>query len=603
VAKTLGQYLLDDAIPHGYRPTDVYSKKELFKNMTRLAKDDPTKYATTITEVKRLGDAFATSMGISVGLDDIEPDYAARDAITQPALAKIKKAKTKLERQTIISNTQDKLLEHALKHQGTMGDMARSGARGSSLQLMRTLAAPAASNDEHDDLQGWLTTHSYAEGLKPSEWWANNIEARMAAVKSRSEVTEPGDLSKILINNTGDQIISSSDCGTHNGLIFDTTSRDIIDRFTARAEHGLGRNTLVTPRIAGTLQKQKITKLMVRSPMTCEAQRGVCQHCAGLNTVGSLNKIGENLGIRASQSLGEPLTQLALNARHGVRLSGSDPLGASGLEGFRMLLESPASFKNKATLAPETGTVTAISKAPQGGHYVTVNANKAYIMQGLKPVVQLNSKVHAGDILSQGTPRPDEVVQHKGLGAGRNYLVAKLAGIYKDSDINVDRRHFEVLAKSALNHVRIEDVNDEDSAEHGLVRGDIIDYNRFRNIAGEKTVHTNLDSSEGKYLGEGATHHLVGTRITQPMITELKDAGFTKVRTASQAPTVSAVVSPATRNPLLNPDWLVRLGHRYLKQSLLEGAQKGQTSNIHGSSPVPGLVFSSEFGEGENGDY
>ena len=603
MAKTLGQYLLDEAVPAGYRPTDVYSKKELFKNMTRLAKDDPARYATTITAVKKLGDEFATSMGISVGLDDIEPDYHARDAITHPALAQVKKAKTKLERQTIISNTQDKLLTHALNHPGTMGDMARSGARGSSLQLMRTVAAPAASNDEHDELQGWLTTHSYAEGLKPSEWWANNIEARMAAVKSRSEVTEPGDLSKILINNTGDQVISGVDCGTHNGLVFDTTSRDVVDRFTARAEHGLNRNTLVTPRVVATLQKQKVAKLMVRSPMTCEAQHGVCQHCAGLNTTGTLNKVGENLGIRASQSLGEPLTQLALNARHGVRLSGSDPLGASGLEGFRMLLESPASFKNKATLAPETGAVTAISKAPQGGYYVTVNANKSYVMQGLKPVVQLHDKVHAGDALSQGTPRPDEVVQHKGLGAGRDYLVNRLALIYKDSNINVDRRHFEVLAKSALNHVRIEDVNDDDSAEHGLVRGDIVDYNRFRNIAGDKTVHTALNAAEGKYLGEGAMHHLVGTQITQPMITELKGAGFTKVRTASQAPTVSAVVSPATRNPLLNPDWLVRMGHRYLKQSLLEGAQKGQTSHIHGASPVPGLVFSSEFGEGENGDY
>lgn len=603
MSKTLGQYLLDGAIPVGYRPKDVYSKSDLRSNMLRLAKDDPARYTKTITEVKRLGDEFATNLGISVGLDDIEPLYKTRDAITKPALARVKKAKTKTERQDIISETQDKLLEYAMKHPGTMGEMARSGARGSSLQLMRAVGAPAASSDEKDDLQGWLTTHSYAEGLRPSEWWANNREARMAAVKTQNEVMEPGDLSKILINNTSDQIVTISDCGTKNGLLIALTDSHILDRFTARTEHGLPRNTLMTPRVVSTLQQQKVERMLMRSPMTCEAQHGICQHCAGLSTLGVINKIGVNLGIRASQSLGEPLTQLALNAKHGVRLSGANPLETTGLEGFRKLLESPASFKNKATLAPEDGVVTAISKAPQGGYYVTVNESKTYVSQGLKPTVSIGTTVHAGDVLSEGTPRPDEVVHYKGLGAGRAYLVNKLSGIYKDSKINVDRRHFEVLAKSALNHVRIEEVDDDDSAAHGLVRGDVIDYNRFRNIVGDKTQHTDTDKAEGKYLGEGVLHHLAGTQLTQPMLAEIKDAGFHRVRTSSQAPTVSAVISPATRNPLLNPDWLVRMGHRYLKQSLLEGAQKGQTSNIHGTSPVPGLVFSGEFGEGENGQY
>lgn len=603
MAKTLGQYLLDEAIPSAYRPKDVYTKKELQRNMVRLAKADPAQYAKTITAVKKLGDDFATMMGISVGLDDIQPIYKTRNAITHPALSAIKKAKTKEDRQKIIFATQEKLIDYAINHPGTMGDMARSGARGNSLQLMRAVGAPAASSDEHDNLQGWLTTRSYAEGLRPSEWWANNREARMAAVKSQLEVTEPGDLSKILINNTSDQVVTINDCGTKNGLIFSIGDSHLLDRYTARATDGVPRNTLITPRVVGTLQKQKVTQLMVRSPMTCEALHGVCQKCMGLNTTGSLNKIGENMGIRASQSLGEPLTQLALNAKHGVRVSGANPLEVSGLEGFRMLLESPASFKNKATLAPETGKVTSIQKAPQGGFYITVNAVKAYVMQGLNPTVKVGDSVHAGDVISEGTPKPDEVVQYKGLGAGREYLVSKLGNIYKDSGINVDRRHFEVLAKSTLNHVRIEDVDDDDSAEHGLVRGDIIDYNRFRNIASDKTTHTDIDQAAGKHLGEGALHHLVGTQITQPMISELKAAGFNKIRTAIKAPVVSPVLSPATRNPLLNPDWLVRLGHRYLKQSLLEGAQKGQTSNIHGTSPVPGLVFSAQFGEGDDGKY
>lgn len=601
--KTLGHYLLDGAIPSEYRPKGIYTKKDLFQNMLRLAKDNPAQYVHTITHVKKLGDDFSTSLGISVGLDDIAPLYKERNAITHPALERIKASKTDAHKREIIRETQDKLLEYAMNHPGTMGEMARSGSRGSPLQLMRAVGAPAASSDEHDDVQPWLTTRSYSEGLRPSEWWANNKEARMAAAKGTIEVSEPGDLSKILVNNTSNQVVTTVDCGTKNGLRMAVANPAILDRFLATAIGAFPRNTMIAPRVVSLLQKAKIDYIIVRSPMTCEANHGVCQKCMGLNTSGSVNPIGENVGIRASQALGEPLTQLALNAKHGVRMSGSNPLDIGGLEGFRMIIESPASFKNKATLAPVTGTVKEIIAAPQGGYFVTVNTDRVYVMSGLKPVVHVGDKVHAGDVLSEGVPRPGEVVEYKGLGAGRNYIVNKLGDIYKGSGVHVDRRHFEVLAKSTLNHVRIEEVDDDDSAEHGLVRGDIIEYNKLRNIAGNKAVHTPLESAEGKYLAEGALHHLVGTRISQPMIDELKEAGYSKVQTGVKAPLVSPVLQPATRNPLLNPDWLVRLGHRYLKQSILDAAQKGQTADIHSLSPVPGIVFSAEFGEGQDGHY
>lgn len=603
MTKTLGHYLLDSEVPAAYRPAGTYHVRDLKAQMTRLAKEDPKKYVQVITNVKKLGDEFATSIGISVGLDDVAPLYAERNAIVKPALTKMKNAKSDLEKQQIVADTQTKLLEYAYKHPGTMGEMTRSGARGSKLQLMRAVGAPAASSDEHDNIQPWLTTRSYSEGLRPSEWWANNKEARMAAAKGTVEVSEPGDLSKILVNNTSDQIISKVDCGTHNGLRMSTAAPNVLDRYLAQPIGGFIRNTLINPRVVSQLTSKHLDHIIVRSPMTCEASHGVCQKCMGLNTSGVDNPIGENVGVRAAHALSEPLTQLALNAKHGVRLSGTNPLDVSGLAGFRMIIESPASFKNKASLAPEDGTVQHITPAPQGGFYVDVNKTRVYVPAGLKVLVKKGQRVHAGDVLSEGVPRPNDVVAYKGLGAGRNYIVNKLNDIYADSGVTLDRRHLEVLAKSTLNHVRVEHVDDDESAEHGIVRGDIVEYNRLRNIAAQGAKHTPLDKAEGMYLGEGALHHLAGTRITQPIIHELRDAGYTQVRTAIKAPIVSPVLQPATRNPLLNPDWLVRLGHRYLKQSITDAAQKGQTADIHSTSPVPGMIFSSEFGEGLDGRY
>jgi DNA-directed RNA polymerase subunit beta' len=571
--------------------------------MIRLAKDDPERYVKTITEVKRLGDDFATTEGISVGLDDIAPLYTQRNAIVTPALAAVKRAKTRKQRVAIISDAQDKLINYAKKHPGTMGEMARSGARGSALQLMRAVGAPAAASDEKDEIQPWLTVHSYAEGLRPSELWATGREARMAAVKSNIEVTEPGDLSKILVNNTSHQVVTITDCNTTNGLSFDAKDPQILDRYLAKGTGTLKANTLITPRVQSLLKTQRIKKVITRSPMTCEATDGICQKCLGLNPTGKLNPLGDNVGVRASQALGEPLTQFALNAKHGVRISGADPTEIGGLTGFRAILESPTSFKNKAALAPTSGTIDAVTTAPQGGHFITLAGDKMHVAQGLDPLVKRGDKVQAGDVLSKGVPRPDEVVKLKGLGAGREYVVSQLGRIYADNGINVDRRHFEILAKSTLNHLKIEDIDDKDSAEHGLVRGDIIDYNKFKNIIANSVEELPITKAEGRHLGEGVLHHLAGTKITDPLVSELRRAGVKKVKVTMRAPVVSPVMAPATRNPLLNPDWMVRLGHRYLKQSILEGAHKGQTTDIHGTHPVPGVVFSSEFGEGTQGRY
>jgi DNA-directed RNA polymerase subunit beta' len=603
MSQTLGQFLLNEVIPSNYRPEGAFTKKKLQTAMTRLAKDDPHQYVKTITDVKRLGDEFATREGISVGLDDVAPLYKERNAIVKPALEAVKNAKSRDDRIKIISQTQDKLLQYAMTHPGTMGDMARAGARGNALQLMRAVGAPAAASDEKDNIQPWLTVRSYSEGLRPSEWWAANREARMAAVKSNIEVQDPGELSKILINNTSDQVITTSDCGTHNGLKFSVDNSAILDRYLAKPAGTLGYNTLITPRVISVLKKANIHDIVVRSPMTCEADAGICQHCMGLNTVGKLNRIGENVGVRASQSLGEPLTQMALNAKHGVRLSGQNPMDIGGLEGFRAIIESPASFKNKATLSPIDGIVESVTKAPQGGYYVKVGAEKVYITQGLEPLVKVGDHVHAGDALSQGVPRPDEVVKYKGLGAGREYLIDKLSQIYKNAGIDTDRRHFEVLAKATLNYLHIDDVDDKDSADHGLIRGDVIEYNKFRNIVAGQSEEVSIDNAEGRYLGEAVFYHLAGTRLTPALIKELKRAGVTRVKVAVRAPSVSPIMAPATRNPLLNPDWIVRMGHRYLKQTLLEGAHEGHKSNLHGAHPVPGLVFSSEFGEGSSGRY
>jgi len=589
VAQTVGQLLLNDVLPASHQITGVTPKKKLNEMMVDLARSDPHRYVQTIGKLKTVGDAITTDEGITVGLDDIEPEYARRDKLLEPALRRIKTLRDPRARTDLIEKTQQQMLGITKHHPGQMTPMALSGARGKAAQLMRTVTTPAAVVDDQNRTIPWLISKSYSEGLKPADNWIAMAEARRNAVETYTAVAEPGEVNKVLVNNMSDQIITTPDCGTKNGLMMDVSDSNIIDRH--RADTG----ELVTAR-----NKPRSGVIRVRSPMTCEAPDGVCQKCYGLDTRGSMPRVGHNVGMIAAHAMGEMLTQTALNAKHATRTAGKQKAALSGLAGFRQLTEIPQSFFNKATLAAQPGTVTAVKAAPQGGHYVHVEDQQHYVPPNLGVLVAKGTRVSAGDVLSDGIPKPDEVVHHKGLGEGRKYLADALHGIYQRSGADLDKRHFELLAKTDLNYIRM---LDRDDPERGIMRGDVVDYNRFRAGLAKDAKPVPVQESVGQRLGDSLLHHTAGVRVTPAMMRDFQKSGIKQVPITPHIPRYEPVIKPISRTPLLHPDFLAKLGHRNLKNVILEGAAFGEMSDIHGTHPVPAFVFGEEFGLGPQGRY
>jgi DNA-directed RNA polymerase subunit beta' len=418
-------------------------------------------------------------------------------------------------------------------------------------------------------------------------------------VKSSTSVAEPGDLAKILVNNMYPYTITKDDCGTHNGIPMSSSDGHVVDRYLAREVGPFKYNTLVTTQVAQKLKALAET-VYVRSPMTCLAHEGVCRKCQGLDEKGQVHAIGVNVGVRAAQALSEPLTQFALNAKHGVRVLKGASSKLEGLSGFRQLLEVPQSFFNKATLAEKTGTVSKIQAAPHGGYYVYVDDEEHYVSPNLKVLVQEGQSVEAGDVLSEGVPKPDELVHHKGFGVGRQYLVEQLHNIYSSQNTNMDKRHLELVARADLSHVKIL----EHSSDHPeLVRGDIVHYNDYRDSVGKKTRSVSLEKAVDHILGKEVFQYTAGTKITPSIVASLKKHGVKTIDIAENAPAVEFIMKPMTRNPLLNPDWMARLAHRYLKDSVLKGAHFGDASDLHGAHPVPAYAYGAEFGNAPDGKY
>ena len=337
--------------------------------------------------------------------------------------------------------------------------------------------------------------------------------------------------------------------------------------------------------------------------MTCEAPHGICQVCQGLSPSGQVHAIGINVGMRAAQAMAEPLTQVSLNAKHGGRITttAEDSLKPEGIKGIRQLLEVPESFLHKATLADHAGTVTKSEEAPQGGNYVWVDKTRHYVPPGLRVMATVGASVDAGDILSDGVPKPDEIVMHKGLGEGRRYLVDTMHDVYKRSGVNLDKRHLETLARSVLNHVVIDDPGP--AATHGFMKGDVVNYNRYAAALASSQKTVPLEEALGETLATNNLHFTAGTLVTGAVRDTLTKHGLTSVGIAVNGPRATPDMRSASRTPLLNPDWMARLAHRYLKESLLAGAHRGDSSDTHGYSPAPAYAAGTEFGRGTGGRY
>jgi DNA-directed RNA polymerase subunit beta' len=73
----------------------------------------------------------------------------------------------------------------------------------------------------------------------------------------------------------------------------------------------------ITEAIVKAIQAAPIERVEVRSPLTCEALKGICAKCYGRNlATGKMTQRGEAVGVIAAQSIGEPGTQLTLRTFH-----------------------------------------------------------------------------------------------------------------------------------------------------------------------------------------------------------------------------------------------------------------------------------------------
>jgi DNA-directed RNA polymerase subunit beta' len=167
----------------------------------------------------------------------------------------------------------------------------------------------------------------------------------------------------------------------------------------------LDRNEEIDEAKARSIVEAGITEVPVRSPLTCEARRGVCQLCYGrLPASGVLVEQGQAAGIIAAQSIGEPGTQLTMRTFHTGGIAGVDI--TSGLPRVEELFEARVP-KGAALLADIDGVVEII--AEDEGRRIRVVSREEFredyaLPKGALVLVDDGEYVEPGVILAQAAP-------------------------------------------------------------------------------------------------------------------------------------------------------------------------------------------------------
>ena len=176
--------------------------------------------------------------------------------------------------------------------------MAFSGARGNISQVRQLVGMRGLMADPQGEIIDLPIKTNFREGLTVTEYIISSYGARKGLVDTALRTADSGYLTRRLVDVSQAVIIRETDCGTSRGIPVvammegNKTLIPISSRLLGRAvnedvvhpETGeiiATRNTPITEDLANEIEAAGIKKVEVRSPLTCEAARSVCQHCYG----------------------------------------------------------------------------------------------------------------------------------------------------------------------------------------------------------------------------------------------------------------------------------------------------------------------------------
>jgi DNA-directed RNA polymerase subunit beta' len=375
---------------------------------------------------------------------------------------------------------------------------------------------------------------NFREGLTALEYFISTHGARKGLADTALRTADAGYLTRRLVDVAQDVITNDDDCGTQEGIwirrsddiagqsmsvriygrvvaarVVDPETGEVLAERDDILDHGLVRKIVLS----------NCKEILVRSPLTCEMNHGICAKCYGLDLGrGKLVEIGAAVGIVAAQSIGEPGTQLTLRTFHtGGVAAGGDI--TTGLPRVEELFEARKTPKGEAVVSELAGTVT-VTQSDRYSDLRVVRVEHSEMIEdaydlpkGWKIVVEDGGEVSQGDVLAnkdedativaqnqgrvriekskvivsheereekeydipstarlqvkngdhvvpgqpltEGSLNPHQILRIQGREECQVYLLSEVQKVYRSQGQNINDKHFEVIIRKMMSRVQI----------------------------------------------------------------------------------------------------------------------------------------------------
>jgi DNA-directed RNA polymerase subunit beta' len=484
IRTTVGRIIINEVLPKelGFinDVMDKQSLKQVIADCYKLLGNEGA--AEVADNIKSLGFRYATKSGSTIAINDIvTPECKGR--LLEEAERKVTEVEKQFQRGLITeeerytsaveiwSETTDMVsdaIAESLDRYGSIYLMAASGAKGNIAQIRQMAGMRGLMTDPSGRIIDLPIRSSFREGLTVLEYFISTHGARKGLADTALRTADSGYLTRRLVDVSQDVIVLDEDCGTTGGVwISESAENSILPPLDERILGRVAATKIVHPTSGETIVARNeeidevkakeiiaagLTRVYVRSPLSCELRHGVCQYCYGRSLArGRLVEIGEAVGIIAAQSIGEPGTQLTMRTFHTGGVAGLDI--TSGLPRVEELFEA-RSPKVQAIISEIDGVVDIVEV--EGERIIRVSSSELYrdeypLPPGLEAKVKTDQRVDVGEILAE--PGDGQVAHALEIAP----LIARVAGrvIIEEGQISIyyeesEEREYPVPATSRI---------------------------------------------------------------------------------------------------------------------------------------------------------
>ena len=502
--------------------------------------------AITLDDIKAIGYKYSTRAAMTVSISDMTVPATKKQLLADAEATVDRIAKnfrrgliTEEERYKEVIDvwkaTDDQLthdLLTGLDKYNNIFMMADSGARGSDKQIKQLAGMRGLMADTTGHTIELPIKSNFREGLDVLEYFISAHGARKGMSDTALRTADSGYLTRRLVDVSQDLIIRETDCCESKGTIpymeiegftdgketIETLQERLTGRYIAETitdpdtgEVVVKANHMCTPKRAAAvikvLEKLGRNTVKIRTVLTCKCHIGVCSKCYGANmATGQPVQVGEAVGIIAAQSIGEPGTQLTMRTFHSGGVAGGDI--TQGLPRVEELFEARRP-KGLAIIAEFGGVVTIKDTKKKREIIVTdqeTGNSKTYLIPyGSRIKVADGQVLEAGDVLTEGSINPHDLLKVKGVRAVQDYMIREVQRVYRLQGVEINDKHIEMIVRQMLKKIRIEESGDSDVLPG--VSMDVLDFNEMN----EELIAAGKQPAEGKQVMLGITKASLAT--------------------------------------------------------------------------------------------